>query len=277
VTGATSRLLIILGSAWVALTCQAGAVSTPAPSAPPTPPCEVLISVSDQKLAVVRDGEWVARYPVSTSRFGTGDQFWSYRTPLGELRVCDKFGANLTPGAVIHHRAATGEVLPVNAPGRDPIVTRVIWLDGLEPQNRNARGRGIYIHGTPQEWTLGKPMSWGCIRMRSRDVIQVFDEIPVGTVVSIIPARLPHMHRYEPPKQLPPPEIQPEPATATIASAAKPAPQVAEKAAPPLPAVAEGPEHGSTSTMRAMKGSMLLANLAGWWPGEHHSTKTASQ
>ena len=178
--------------------CQAGATETAAPAL-----LQVLISVPDQRLAVVRDGELVARFPVSTSRFGTGDNFYSYKTPLGELKVCDKIGENLPAGAVIHHRSATGEVLPVNAPGRDPIVTRVIWLDGLEPQNKNARSRGIYIHGTPQEWTIGKPMSWGCIRMRSKDVIKFFDEIPVGTVVSIIPDKLPHMHRYEPPKLQP--------------------------------------------------------------------------
>jgi len=249
VTEVPKRLLIILGCAWLALACQAAAVQTPAPL-----PYEVLISVPEQKLAVVRDGEWVARYPVSTSRFGTGDQFWSYRTPLGELRVCDKFGQDLSPGAVIHHRAATGEVLPVNAPGRDPIVTRVIWLDGLEPQNHNARSRGIYIHGTPQEWTIGKPMSWGCIRMRSKDVIKFFDVIPVGTVVSIIPNRLPHMHRYEPPKQQPPP-VEPAPAAVPSPAPAKPAAQE------------------STAELRAMKGSILLANLAG--SAEHRTAKTA--
>ena len=187
---------------WLTLVSTVGATEV-APPEVAAPPFQVLISVPDQRLAVVRDGELVARYPVSTSRFGTGDSFYSYRTPLGELKVCDKIGGNLPPGAVIRHRAPTGEVLPVNAPGRDPIVTRVIWLDGLEAQNRNARSRGIYIHGTPQEWTIGKPMSWGCIRMRSQDVIKFYDEIPVGTVVSIIPNKLPHMHRYAPPKQQP--------------------------------------------------------------------------
>ena len=146
---------------------------------------------------------WVARFPISTSRFGTGDHFGSYKTPLGQFRVCDKIGEDLSPGAVIKHRSATGEVIPVNAPGRDPIVTRLMWLDGLEEQNRNARVRGIYIHGTPEEINLGKPVSWGCIRMRSRDVIQLCQEIPVGAIVSILPDRLPRMHRYEPPARAP--------------------------------------------------------------------------
>jgi hypothetical protein len=243
----------------------------------------VLISVPDQKLAVVYDGEWIARYPVSTSRFGTGDNFYSYRTPLGELRICDKIGENLPPGAVIHHRAATGEVLPVNAPGRDPIVTRVIWLDGLEPQNHNARSRGIYIHGTPQEWTIGKPMSWGCIRMRSKDVIKFFDQVPVGTVVDIVPQKLPYMRRYKPPKVQPPPPPAPQPAQTSAPSPARskvpqqPGPPPAEPSPheltpPPLPEIGEGSEHGNSAALRSMKGSILLANIPGMdKPGEHHS------
>lgn len=253
-----------------------------------SPPCQVVISVRDQKLAVVRDGEWVARYPVSTSRFGTGDNFWSYKTPLGDLRVCDKIGDNLSPGAVIRHRSATGEVLPANAPGRDPIVTRVIWLDGLEPQNRNARSRGIYIHGTPEERTIGSPTSWGCIRMRSQDVIKFFDQIPVGTMVSIIPDKLPHMHRYEPPKELPPPQNQPGPSPAAAPSLVQPiAPPVLkmppievvphEISAPPPP-IGEEPERLNTAALHAMKGSILLANLPGAEPDkteDHHFAKTA--
>jgi len=257
----------------------------------PAPPYEVLISVPDQKLAVVKDGELVARYPVSTSRFGTGDNFGSYKTPLGELKVCDKIGENLTPGAVIHHRSPTGEVLPVNAPGRDPIVTRVIWLDGLEPQNRNARTRGIYIHGTPEERTIGMPVSWGCIRMRSKDVIKFFDAVPVGTVVSIIPEKLPHMHRYEPPKEpapaaesptqpTPAPSAPPSPTPAKLAQAPQTRIEIAPHgtSAPMPPAIAEGPERGSASAWRAMRGSILLANLPGAEPAkqdEHQSGKTA--
>lgn len=257
--GVSSRFLILLAAAWPALAWHAGATETPVPA-----PYEVLISVPDQRLAVVRDGELVARYPVSTSRFGTGDSFYSYKTPLGELRVCDKIGGDLPPGAVIHHRSPTGEVLPVNAPGRDPIVTRVIWLDGLEAQNRNARSRGIYIHGTPQESAIGKPMSWGCIRMRSKDVIKFFDEIPVGTMVSIIPDKLPHMHKYEPPKEQPPAENQapPAPAEAKPAPSDKPAEPAPHDATPPQPvAIAEESERGSIAALRLMKGSILLANL----------------
>jgi len=261
-----NRLTLAIAALLLALISRAGATET----APP--PCQVLISVRDQRLAVVEDGELVARYPVSTSKFGTGDQFWSYKTPVGELKVCEKIGGNLAPGTVIRHRAPTGEVLPVNAPGRDPIVTRLIWLDGLEAQNKNAKGRGIYIHGTPEERTIGTPVSWGCIRMRSRDVIKVFDQVPVGTVVSIIPARLPHMHKYEPPKVQPAPVIDTAIAAAKVsaeqakpgATPGKPAEVVAQKIAAPMPPIAEGPDHGGGwSAWRALKGSFLMANLPG--------------
>jgi len=171
--------LLALGFVVLGSLTQARATETAAP------PFHVVISVPDQRLAVVKDGQLVARFPVSTSRFGTGDQFYSYKTPLGQLRVYDKIGNGLAPGAVIRHRSATGEVLPVNAPGRDPIVTRVIWLDGLEPQNKNALSRGIYIHGTPEERTIGTPVSWGCIRMRSKDVIALYDIVHIGMHVVV--------------------------------------------------------------------------------------------
>jgi lipoprotein-anchoring transpeptidase ErfK/SrfK len=145
----------------------------------------IFISAHDQKLAVVEKGEVVAKYPISTSKYGLGDSQGSYKTPLGNLWVSNKIGDNLPLGAVIRHRSATGEVLAPNAPGRDPIVTRVIWLSGLEAQNKNAYGRCIYIHGTPEERNLGKPSSYGCIRMRSKDVVDVYKLVRVGTRITI--------------------------------------------------------------------------------------------
>ena len=170
----------------------------PVPAEQPRP--QLVISIADQRLALVCEGGLVHQYPVSTSKFGAGDSYGSYRTPLGKLRIADKIGDNLTPGAVIKHRSATGEVLKVNAPGRDPIVTRIMWLDGMEAQNRRARERGIYIHGTPEEKNIGEPVSWGCIRMRSKDVIELFNDVPVGADVTIIAEHLPRLHRYEVPK-----------------------------------------------------------------------------
>jgi len=146
---------------------------------------DIYISAKDQKLAVVNHGAVLAKYPISTSKFGLGDSQGSYKTPLGTLWVCNKIGDNLPLGAVIRHRSATGEVLAPNAPGRDPIVTRVIWLRGLEAQNRNAYGRCIYIHGTPEERNLGRPASFGCIRMRSKDVADLYRLVQVGTHITI--------------------------------------------------------------------------------------------
>jgi lipoprotein-anchoring transpeptidase ErfK/SrfK len=148
----------------------------------------LIVSVPDQKLLVLENGLRVAQYPVSTSKFGLGDRSRSFATPLGSLAIASKVGTGAPLGAVFKSRRFTGEVLKPNAPGRDPIVTRILHLRGLEAQNSKAYDRGIYIHGTPQERLIGRPASFGCIRMRSRDVIRVFDAVPVGTRVEIVNA-----------------------------------------------------------------------------------------
>lgn len=150
----------------------------------------VEVSVPDQRLAVYRDGVRIREYPVSTSKFGLGDDRGSKRTPLGELQIAKKIGANAPAGTVFKSRKRTGEVLPPNAPGRDPIVTRILWLKGLEPQNANAYSRYIYIHGTPEERTIGTPASYGCIRMASRDIIDLFEIVGNGAKVRIADAPL---------------------------------------------------------------------------------------
>jgi L,D-transpeptidase catalytic domain len=146
----------------------------------------LVVSVSDQKLAVVVNGKIFKDYRISTSRYGEGDNWGSWRTPTGMLQIAGKIGASAPAGAVFSRRQVTGEVLPANAPGRDPIVSRIIWLRGLEGANRNAYKRCIYIHGTPQEAFLGRKASFGCIRMRSADVIEVFNWVNVGTSVAIL-------------------------------------------------------------------------------------------
>jgi lipoprotein-anchoring transpeptidase ErfK/SrfK len=150
-----------------------------------TPSTEVIVSVPDQVLALVDRGRLIARYPVSTSKFGIGDSAGSYCTPLGALFVSAKFGDNLPSGAVIKNRVPTGELVTANAPGRDALGARVIWLRGMEAQNRGARDRCIYIHGTPEERRIGKPASFGCIRMRSRDVIALYNSAHIGMHVTI--------------------------------------------------------------------------------------------
>ncbi len=161
------------------------------------------ISVADQKMLLTDKGEPVATFPVSTSKFGLSSAPGSYGTPLGKHRVVKKIGHGLPSGAVFKSRRFTGEVLPVDAPGRDPIVTRILWLDGNERHNRNSFGRFIYIHGTPEERNIGQPVSYGCIRMRSRDVIALFDRVGVGARVDIfrepLGQRLPKLVPAEPP------------------------------------------------------------------------------
>jgi lipoprotein-anchoring transpeptidase ErfK/SrfK len=152
----------------------------------PTPSVQLVISVADQKLAVVVNGKIYKDYRISTSRYGEGDNWGSWRTPTGVLQIAGKIGASAPAGAVFWRRQVTGEVLPANAPGRDPIVSRIIWLRGLEGGNRNAYKRCIYIHGTPQEAFLGRKASFGCIRMRSADVIEVFNWVSIGTPVAIL-------------------------------------------------------------------------------------------
>lgn len=264
----TSRILLFL----LSLTAGA-AICAQEPSVPLTN--GVIISVADQKLALVQDGGVIEKYRISTSKFGIGDSFYSYKTPTGRLRVCEKIGDSLDPGTVIRNRASTGEILRVNAPGRDPIVTRILWLDGLESQNRNAKARGIYIHGTPEERTLGEPKSWGCIRMRSSDVIKLFEQVPVGTEVAIIPGHLPHMERYRPPEPVlyavntPPAQPARIENPPTAASAVARETKKIEPAVTPLPAhtaiaveaAIEKPVPTNEKVSRAFKGSILMAGL----------------
>ena len=146
----------------------------------------IVISTRDQKLAVLDRGTLLTTYPVSTSKFGLGDYSRSSRTPLGELEVAKKIGDNAPLGAVFKDRIRTGEIVAPNSPGRDPIVTRILWLRGREAQNANAFGRYIYIHGTPEERLIGMPASYGCIRMRSSDIIQLYNIVGVGAAVTIV-------------------------------------------------------------------------------------------
>ena len=184
----------------------------------------------------MRNGSKVATYPISTSMFGLGDAWGRMTTPLGYLAVEKKIGDNVPVGAVFHKRRLTGEVLQPNAPGRDPITTRIIWLRGLEAQNAHAFQRCIYIHGTPEEKKIGRPASYGCIRMKSKDVAELYDQLPLGAVVQIIPDRLPKMEKTKPRQEMsggvvaanitpqPPPQIT---ATKVAKVTPQPPPQIA--------------------------------------------------
>ncbi len=151
---------------------------------------QIKVSVPEQKLYVFDGAKKLASYRVSTSAFGIGDRRGTYTTPLGHLEVASKIGTGAPLGTVFKGRSRTGEICPVNAKGRDPIVTRILHLRGLEKQNSRAYGRGIYIHGTPDERQIGRPASYGCVRMKSRDIIRLFDLVPVGASVEITDKRI---------------------------------------------------------------------------------------
>jgi lipoprotein-anchoring transpeptidase ErfK/SrfK len=146
----------------------------------------VVISAREQKLALLDRGNLMGIYPVSTSKFGLGDWPGSSCTPLGELEIAKRIGDRAPPGAVFKDRRRTGEIVAPDSPGRDPIVTRILWLRGRETQNGNAFVRNIYIHGTPEERNIGLPVSYGCIRMRSRDIIDLYEIVGRGAEVTIV-------------------------------------------------------------------------------------------
>jgi len=146
----------------------------------------LVISIPDQRMILYKDARPLAEYEISTSKYGIGDHPGSYATPLGNLEVEKKIGDNTPAGGVMKSRRFTGEILQPDAPGRDPIVTRILWLKGLDPDNCNAFRRCIYIHGTPEERNIGRPASFGCVRMRSGDIINLYNTIGVGARVRIV-------------------------------------------------------------------------------------------
>ncbi|MCX7869153.1 MAG: L,D-transpeptidase [Terrimicrobiaceae bacterium] len=142
------------------------------------------MSIADQCLEVLENGVVARRYPVSTSRFGTGTEPGSFRTPTGGFRIAAKIGAGAPPGSIFRSRLPTGAV---HAGGgeEDAVLTRILWLDGCDAENANTRDRYIYIHGTNREDLLGQPASMGCIRMANADIIELFDMVGEGTRVVI--------------------------------------------------------------------------------------------
>lgn len=154
------------------------------------------ISLRRQQLTLREAGRPRAQYPVSTSRYGPGEQSGSLCTPRGRHVIRAMIGAGLPAGAVLKGRRPTGEicspVLVAAQPERDWILTRILWLSGCEP-GRNRLGRVdsmrryIYIHGTPDSEVMGVPFSHGCIRMRNADVMELFSAVKAGTPVEIVP------------------------------------------------------------------------------------------
>ena len=186
-----SRIRSAVRRTFRAAACAAVALSLSNCASSSSSSKELRVSVKDQKMALYDQGQLVRVYGVSTSKFGLGDDRSSCRTPIGKMKVARKIGSGMPPGMVFKHRQPTGEILRPDAPGRDPIVTRILWLSGAEGKTRNAYGRYIYIHGTPEERNIGRPASYGCIRMRSMDIIDLYSRVPVGATVKVTRSGLP--------------------------------------------------------------------------------------
>jgi lipoprotein-anchoring transpeptidase ErfK/SrfK len=157
---------------------------------------KIEIDVSAQKLTVWDGDRVIKAYSVSTAKKGLGEKNGSFCTPRGRHIVRAKIGAGQPLNAVLVRRRPTGEVwtpeLHEKYPGRDWILTRILWLSGREPgKNRlgdvDTMRRYIYIHGSPDIAEMGKPGSIGCIRMRNQDIVELFDLVPPYTEVEISP------------------------------------------------------------------------------------------
>jgi L,D-transpeptidase YbiS len=147
---------------------------------------KIQISVRDQQLVLKRGRKKLAAYPVSTSRFGLGSEEGSFKTPTGTFRIAEKIGEEMPLGTVFKSRRrvrATKKMLRED----DLVMTRILWLDGLEARNGNTHSRYVYIHGTNHEDDVGTPASHGCVRMKNEDVIELFDQVTEGTPVEIRP------------------------------------------------------------------------------------------
>jgi len=154
---------------------------------------KVVIQISRQRLSLFKNNRFIKSYPVSTSKYGIGNQFGSNKTPLGLHRIISKIGRNAPSGAIFKKRRNTSKIFKVykkKEKAVDLITTRILRLEGLEPGINKGEGidsfkRCIYIHGTPDEGLIGKPASHGCIRMKNRDIVGLFDLVKRDTLVKI--------------------------------------------------------------------------------------------
>ena len=156
--------------------------------------CYLHISITDQTLNIIDLGKICKSYRVSTAKNGAGERRGSEQTPRGHHMIRAKIGAQCPLNTVFIARRPTGEIYQTGMredfPNRDWILTRILWLRGMEVgKNRlgqvDTMQRYIYIHGTPDDVPMGVPGSRGCVRMRNADLIELFDQVIVGTPVNI--------------------------------------------------------------------------------------------
>jgi lipoprotein-anchoring transpeptidase ErfK/SrfK len=156
---------------------------------------EIIVRIGEQRLELFKEGRLSRSYSISSAANGVGEEQGSGRTPRGRHRIRIKIGSGEPENAVFVGRRPTGEIytpdLGARYPERDWVLTRILWLTGLEP-GRNRGGswdslrRFIYIHGCPDSEPMGEPRSHGCIRMRNRDLLELFEQVEAGTPVEII-------------------------------------------------------------------------------------------
>ena len=144
----------------------------------------IVVSVPEQVLRLYDGNAVIREYRCSTSKYGLGTEPGSNFTPLGRFRIDRKIGHGAEPRTIFKSRRVVGIWDGGPAP-EDYVLTRILWLDGLEEQNANTRSRYIYIHGTNQEELIGTPASHGCVRLTNADVIDLFDRVDEGTEVEI--------------------------------------------------------------------------------------------
>jgi hypothetical protein len=148
----------------------------------------LVVSIDDQRLRVITGDLCVREFQVSTSAKGIGFEKDSYRTPTGRFRICGKIGEGEPAGTVFKGRVPVGLWRQGECPEDDLILTRILRLEGLDPENANTLERCIYIHGTNREDMIGKAASHGCIRLGNSDMIGLFDMVSEGDMVEILPA-----------------------------------------------------------------------------------------
>jgi hypothetical protein len=149
----------------------------------------LIVNISEQTVSLFEQNQFAKKIPCSTSRFGIGQTQGSNRTPLGLHRIAEKIGADAPPGTVFKSRKAVGHTSQPEFADAT-ITTRILWLEGLEPSfncggNVDSHARYIYIHGTADQTSIGKPTSSGCIHLADADLIPLFDLLPAGTLVWI--------------------------------------------------------------------------------------------
>jgi len=150
------------------------------------PPRKIQVSLARQELKLLEGEEVVAAWPVSTSKFGPGTEPGSHKTPMGRFRVAERHGDGAPLGTIFKSRQPVGLWNSGDPAEVDHVLTRILWLEGLEEQNANTKDRYIYIHGTNQEELIGQPASIGCVRMRNADVAALYDLVPEGVEVEIV-------------------------------------------------------------------------------------------